>query len=541
MNLFDNVHHNPIIDHYQTNQGDLEVVIDMDANAMHRTDALLTAVQHGWMDLAVLLFPRLPKSVSFDAALQTALLHNQDAMIDHLLPQLGKDQWKEHHTLAAFSLVRNKNAAMFKRVLKRIPTTHVCDHLSGSLNMFEWCVRSNWIQGMEILLEEYDRRAYEDEGNLIEFRQSDDFGLKEAYERADYEMLKLLAPRVQIDDSLAREIVRSTPPNHTVAVLQIFDLKPSLWREVLSEALAEEQVLNWDVVKEALRHTSPAATTLGDFLDRVCRNGDLDTYCLFEEAFRQVTLNPEHLRLCARSGAKELMVKLLSHYPKDLPSDIAEQAARSGSLEMMTLFANSKNLPDKDPDILTAAIEGGNVDVLKLVLPFANPYRNNSRALFQAVQDNKSEMVDILLPLSNPAAQQGEILEACVMNNNLPMFEQLLPYCHPQDDDSSAFRTAARNGKMEFVTRLLPLSDLSAHSYGAIADAADNEHIEVVRFLLRQPEIQDNVEQVRDSVYNRVSTEGYQLINDILAEMERETIHGSMQHTPETTVKRRRL
>lgn len=540
MNPFDNLRHNPILEQYRTDPTGVADVIDNQHNAMYWTDALLTATQHGWKDLVVLMLEKLPADTFKGAALQTAILYNQAQMVEFLLP---KTTWLESHTSAAFNLIRTKNTSLFKKVLPRIPSEQMKDGQNNNLNMFEACIHTNWNKGVELLLAENDRREYEGKESCVDIHQSEDFGLHEAYEIANFDILKMLAPRVRLSEGNIRSIVEYAPSHLAVDILELFGVESNDWKYVLHAAISSDinDVWNWDIIKTALQHTTPNDHTTDVFLNRLCTMGDYATYMLLEPMFVSSDIKEHHINKTARSGNKDLMVKLLAKYSKSLPSDIVETAAHSGSLEMVKLFANKQNIRKRDHDILVAAIEGGNVEVLKYLLPFGNTYSNNSRALWDAVENNRQDMVDVLLPLSNPAAQQGDILLSCVANNNMAIFEQLLPHCCPRDDDSSALRRACLDGRMDFVQRLLPLSDISANGYQAISAAVNGSSTEIVKLLLQLPEVQDDLENVRNCVYNASNSSEYHIFTDCLAELENEKIQQSMGVSPDSALKRRRM
>lgn len=541
MSPFDNLRSNPILEQYHTNPSDMQDVIDDQHNAMYWTDALLTASQHGWKDLVVLLLEKLPTDTFKGAALQTALIHNQNALIELLLP---KTTWNSGHTSAAFNLLHTKNLKMFKKILPRLSTDDIKNSQATSLNMFETCIHYNWTQGVEALLSENDRREYEGLEACVDLGQSDDYGLREAYELANFDILKLVAKRVRLSESKIHDIIEHAPHNLVLDVLQNFAIDSNDWKVVLDAAVSTDEVWNWDLVKEALRHTTPNDSTNERFLGRICDMGDIATYTLLEPMFATTEIKEHHILKTAQSGNKDLMLKLLSNYTKKLPDGIVNSAANSGSLEMVKLFANKQNIPNRNHHILISAVEGKNVEVLKHLLPFGNSYGNNSRTLFVAVLNNNQEMVDVLLPVSHPGAQQGEILEACVGNGNMAMFEQLLPHCCPYDDESSALRRACSDGKMEFVERLLPLSDVSANEHQAMCVAVSCEQHEVVRRLLKIPEIQENLDNVRNCVHKGCSSTDYHIFNDCVAEMERENIQQNLNTADphqEPTLKRRRM
>lgn len=540
MNPFDNLRHNPILEQYRTNPSGVADVIDDQHNAMYWTDALLTAAQNGWKDLLVAVLPKIPAESFKGAALQTALLHNQTEMVEFLLPQTP---WEMSHTAATFNLIRAKNALLFKKVLPRIPAYHIKDSQNNSLNMFEACIHCGWSQGLEILLAENDRREYEGKDSCVDIHQSDDYGLNQAYERANFDILKLVAARVQLSERSIYNILEYTPTPYVVDILQLFGAESNDWQHVLNTAVKgdTDEVWNWDLIKTALQHTTPTDHTTEVFLSRLCRLGDYPTYMLLEPLFSTTEVKERHIINVAQSGNKELMVKLLSKYTKTLPDNIVEHAASSGSLEMVKLFAHKQNIRKRSNHILVSAIEGKNVEVLKHLIPFSNTYANNSRALWEAVESNQQDMVDVLLPLSNPAAQQGDILVECVNNNNMAMFEQLLPYCSPRDDDSSALHRACSHGRMDFVQRLLPLSDVSAEGYQAISAAVNGSHPEVVKYLLQLPEVQDDLENVRHNVYESSNNNMYHIFADCLAEIERDKIQQSMAAPQDPSLKRRRM
>lgn len=540
MNPFDNLRHNPILEEYRTNPMGVSDVIDNQHNAMYWTDALLTAAQNGWKDLLVAVLPKVPAQSFKGAALQTALLHNQNEMVEFLLPQTS---WEMSHTAAAFNLIRAKNAPLFKKVLPRIPAYHIKDSENNNLNMFEACVYCNWYEGVEILLAENDRREYEGKDSCVDLHKSDDYGLNQAYERANFDILKLIASRVHLSERSISNILEYAPTEYVVDILDIFKIGSKDWQYVLDTAVKgdTDEVWNWDLIKTALQHTTPTDHTTEVFLGRLCRLGDYPTYTLLEPLFSTTEVKERHITNAAKSGNKDLMVKLLAKYTKNLPNDIVEQAASSGSLEMVKLFANPQNIRKRSNNILISAIEGKNVEVLKHLIPFSNTYANNSRALWEAVESNQQDMVDVLLPLSNPAAQQGDILVECVNNNNMAMFEQLLPYCCPRDDDSSALYRACIHGRMDFVQRLLPLSDVSAEGYQAISAAVNGSHSEIVKHLLQLPEVQEDLENVRHNVYESSNHGLYHIFTDCLAELEREKIEQSMNPAPDSSLKRRRM
>lgn len=540
MNPFDNLRNNPILEQYRTNPAGVADVIDNQHNAMYWTDALLTAVQNGWKDLVLAVLPKVPAASFKGAALQTALLHNQNEMVDFLLPQT---LWEMSHTAATFNLIRAKNAPLFKKVLPRIPSDHIKDSQNNSLNMLEACVYCHWHHGLEILLAENDRREYEGKDSCVDIHQSDDYGLTQAYARADFEVLKLLAARVHLSERSISNILEYAPTEYVVDILQMFGVEGKDWQQVLNTAVKgdTDEVWNWDLIKTALQHTTPTDHTTQVFFARLCRLGDYSTYMLLEPLFSTTEVTERDIRNSARSGNKELMVKLLSKYTKNLPTDIVDQAAASGSLEMVKMFANKQNIRKRSNNLLISAIEGKNVEVLKHLIPFSNTYANNSRALWEAVESNQQDMVDVLLPVSNPAAQQGDLLVECVNNNNMAMFEKLLPYCCPRDDDSSPLNRACGHGRMDFVQRLLPLSDVSAEGYQAISAAVNGSHHEVVKYLLQLPEVQEDLENVRHNVYESSNSNMYHIFTDCLAELEREKIEQSMVATQDSSIKRRRM
>lgn len=540
MNPFDNLRHNPILEQYHTNPSGVVDVINDQNNAMYWTDALLTAVQNGWKDLVVAVLSKVPAQSFKGAALQTALLHNQTEMVDFLLPQTP---WQMSHTAATFNLIREKNAPLFKRLLPHIPSHDIKDNQNNSLNMMEACIYHNWHQGLEILLMENDRREYEGEDSCVDIHQSEDYGLTQAYGRGDFEVLKLLAARVHLSERTITNILEYTPTGYVVDVLQLFGAQAEDWQHVLNTAVKgdTDEVWDWNLIKTALQHTNPTSHTTQVFLGRLCHLGDYSTYMLLEPFFSTTEVTERHITIAARSGNKELMVKLLSKYTKNLPSDIVNHAATSGSLEMVKMFANKQNIRKRSNNILTSAIEGKNVEVLKHLIPFSNTYTDNSGALWDAVESNQQDMVDVLLPVSNPAAQRGDLLVGCVNNNNMAMFEKLLPYCCPRDDDSSALHRACSRGHMDFVQRLLPLSDVSAEGYQAITAAVNGSHSEVVKYLLQLPEVQEDLENVRQNVYDSSQNNMYHIFTDCLAEIERETIEQSMVATQDSCIKRRRI
>lgn len=538
MSPFDNLRTNPILDQYHADPSGVQEVIDDQYNAMYWTDALLTASQYGWKDLLVALLEKLPADTFKGAALQTALVYNQNAVIELLLPQTT---WTSTHTTASFSVIRAKNTTMFKKLLPRLSSDQIKEATGTSLNMFEYCVNTKWSKGVELIFAENDRREYEGQEGCLDLHQSEDFGLREAYDNADFDILKLVAKRIRLSENKIHDIIDHAPSHLVLDVLNVFGVEPTQWRTVLDAAVSTDEIWNWELIKEALRHTTPTDRTNERFLRRVCKMGDYATYMLLENMFSTTEVTEDHIEKAASSGNKDLMIKLLATYSKNLPDNIAELAATSGSLEMVKLFANKQNIRSHHHDILIAAVEGGNVEVLKHLLPFGNSYGNNSRPLFTAVCNNAQEMVDVLLPISHPAAQQGELLEACVANGNMQMFEQLLPYCNPNDDDCSALRRACSDGKMDFIERLLPLSDIRVFDYRAITEAVNNEHIDVLRYVLRLPQVQEDLDNVRNCVHQNCISSTYHLFTDCVAEIERETIQQSMDATQDSSLKRRRM
>lgn len=537
MSPFDNLRTNPILEQYHLDPSGVANAIDDQHNVMYWTDALLTAAQHGWKDLLVAVLKKIPADTFGGAALQTAIIHNQNEMVDFLLP---KTTWVEAHTTAVFNVIRTKNKQMFKKLLPRISSSQIKDGENRHLNMFEACVECNWSKGVEILLAENDRREYEGEESCVDLHQSDDFGLRAVFEAANFDILKLMVPRVHLSENRIHNIVESSPSHLAVDILQLFAIKNADWKYVLDAAVSVDEVWNWDLIKTALQHTSPTANTTEMFLTRLCALGDISTYTLLEPMFATTEVKEHHITKAALKGNKDLMVKLLAKYNKNLPHDIVESAARSGDLEMVKMFAHKQNIRSRNQDILLSAIEGKNVEVLKHLIPFANTYANNSRALWEAVESNDQAMVDVLLPLSHPAAQQGDLLSSCVGNNNMAMFEQLLPHCCPRDDDSSALQRACVKGYMDFVERLLPLSDISADNYQAIASAVNCSHRNIVKRLVQLPEVQEDLDNVRHFVYLASNNSEYHIFTDCLAEIEHEKINQSLE-TVDSNPKRRRM